>query len=151
LRKAGNRKTAGDRARLKAGSELRHGRLPARHPGNPHPPSTPIARTEPNITIPRIPMPTPDEPAGKTGKPSPFYKRHETDITQAEVVIIFLALIRTITSYYLLTRPGNILPAGQVDQIITGSRRLVVATLPAGPTCGRSLAELTLLTGTATG
>jgi hypothetical protein len=66
-------------------------------------------------------MPTPDEPAEKTGKPSPFYKRHETKITQAEVVIIFLALIRTITSYYLLKRPGNILPAGQVDQIITGS------------------------------
>jgi hypothetical protein len=67
-------------------------------------------------------MPTPDEPAEKTGKPSLFYKRHEMKITRAEVVIIFLALIRTITAYYQLkTRPGNVLPAGQVEPIITGS------------------------------
>jgi hypothetical protein len=67
-------------------------------------------------------MPTPDEPAGKTGKLSLFYGRHEVAITRAEVVIIFLALIRTITAYYQLeTRPGNILPAGQVEPIITGS------------------------------
>jgi hypothetical protein len=67
-------------------------------------------------------MPTPDEPADKTAKLSPFYKRHEMKITRAEVVIIFLALIRTLTSYYQLkTRPGNILPAGQVEPIITGS------------------------------
>jgi hypothetical protein len=37
-------------------------------------------------------MPTPDEPAEKTGKLSLFYKRHEMTITRAEVVIIFLAL-----------------------------------------------------------
>jgi hypothetical protein len=67
-------------------------------------------------------MPTPDEPAGKTGKLSLLYQRHEVTITRAEVVIIFLALIRTITAYYQLkTRPGNLLPAGQVEPIITGS------------------------------
>ena len=67
-------------------------------------------------------MPTPAEPAEKTGKLSLFYKRHEMEITRAEVVIIFLALIRTITAYYQLkTRPGNILPAGQAEPIITGS------------------------------
>lgn len=66
-------------------------------------------------------MPTPAEPA-ETGKLSLFYKRHEMTITRAEVVIIFLALIRTITAYYQLkTRPGNILPAGQVEPVITGS------------------------------
>ena len=43
-------------------------------------------------------MPTPGEPAEKTGKLSLFYKRHEMTITRAEVVIIFLALIRTITA-----------------------------------------------------
>jgi hypothetical protein len=64
----------------------------------------------------------PDEPAGKTGKLSLFYKRHEMTITRAEVVIIFLALIRTITAYYQLkTGPGNIVPAGQAEPIITGS------------------------------
>ena len=67
-------------------------------------------------------MPTPDEPAEKTRKLSLFYKRHEMKITRAEVVIIFLALIRTITAYYQLkTRPGNVPPAGQVEPIITGS------------------------------
>jgi hypothetical protein len=67
-------------------------------------------------------VPTPDEPANKAGKLSLFYKRHEVRITRAEVVIIFLALIRTITAYYQLQiRPGNILPAGQVEPIITGS------------------------------
>jgi hypothetical protein len=67
-------------------------------------------------------MPTPDEAAEKTGKLSLFYNRYEMKITRAEVVIIFLALIRTITAYYQLkTRPGNILPAGQVQPIITGS------------------------------
>ena len=67
-------------------------------------------------------MPTPDEPAEKTGKLSHYYKRHEMDITRAEVVIIFLALIRTITAYYQLKiRPGNLLPVGQVEPIITGS------------------------------
>ena len=67
-------------------------------------------------------MPTPGEPAEKTGKPSPFYKRHEMTIARAEVVIIFLALIRTITAYFQLkTRPGNLLPAGHVEPIITGS------------------------------
>lgn len=60
--------------------------------------------------------------AGKTGKLSLFYRRHETMIAQAEVVIIFLALIRTITAYYMVkTRPGNVLPAGQVQPLITGS------------------------------
>ena len=67
-------------------------------------------------------MPTPGRPAEKTGKLSMLNKRREITITRAEVVIIFLALIRTITAYYQLkTRPGNILPAGQVDPIITGS------------------------------
>jgi hypothetical protein len=67
-------------------------------------------------------MPTPGEPAEKTAELSPFYKRHEMKIAGAEVVIIFLALIRTLTSYYQLeTRPGDILPAGQVEPIITGS------------------------------
>jgi len=67
-------------------------------------------------------MPTPDEPASKTGKLSLLYSRHEVKIARAEVVIIFLALIRTITSYYQLeTRPGNVLPAGQVEPVITGS------------------------------
>jgi hypothetical protein len=67
-------------------------------------------------------MPTPDEAAVKTATLSLFYKRHEMKIAGAEVVILFLALIRTLTSYYQLrSRPGNILPAGQVDPIITGS------------------------------
>jgi hypothetical protein len=67
-------------------------------------------------------MPTPDEPAEKTAQLSPFYKKHEMKIAGAEAVIIFLALIRTLTSYYQLkTRSGNILPAGQVAPIITGS------------------------------
>lgn len=67
-------------------------------------------------------MPTPGEPAGRTDKLSLFYRRHEIKITRAEVVIIFLALIRTITAcYQLKTRPGNILPAGQVEPLITGS------------------------------
>ena len=67
-------------------------------------------------------MPPPGKPAEKTGKLSPFYKRHEVTITRAEVVIVFLALIRTITAYYQLeTRPGNVPPAGQVEPIITGS------------------------------
>ena len=67
-------------------------------------------------------MPTPDEPASTTGKLSLFCNRHQVKITRAEVVIIFLALIRTITAYYQLkTRPGNILPAGQVEPITTGS------------------------------
>ena len=67
-------------------------------------------------------MPTPDEPAGETGKLSLFCRQHEVTITRAEVVIVFLALIRTITAYYQLeTRPGNILPAGQVEPTITGS------------------------------
>jgi hypothetical protein len=67
-------------------------------------------------------MQTPDQPARKTGKLSLFGKRHEITITRAEVVIIFLALIRTITAYYQLKpRAGNALPAGQVEPIITGS------------------------------
>ena len=67
-------------------------------------------------------MPTPDERARKTGKLPLFYKRHEMKITRAEIVIIFLALILTLTAYYQLkTSPGNILPAGQVEPIITGS------------------------------
>ena len=67
-------------------------------------------------------MPTLSERAEKTGKLSLFYKRHEITITRGEVVIVFLALIRTITAYFQLeTRPGNVLPAGQVGPIITGS------------------------------
>jgi glucan phosphoethanolaminetransferase (alkaline phosphatase superfamily) len=67
-------------------------------------------------------MLTPGQPAVKTAKLSLLYKRRETKISGAEVIITFLALIRTLTSYYQLkTRPGNILPAGQVEPIITGS------------------------------
>jgi hypothetical protein len=67
-------------------------------------------------------MPTPGEPAEQAGTLSQFYKRHEMTIARAEVVIVFLALIRTITAcYQLKTRPGNILPAGQVEPLITGS------------------------------
>src|SRR5215813_5901242 len=67
-------------------------------------------------------MLTPDEPAKETGKLSAFYKKHEMRITRAEIFIIFLALILTITAYYQLkTRPGNIHRAGQVEPIITGS------------------------------
>lgn len=67
-------------------------------------------------------MLTPDEPTKRTGKLSVFYKKHEMTIARAEIVIIFLALIRTITAYYQLkTRPGNIHPAGQVEPIIMGS------------------------------
>jgi hypothetical protein len=67
-------------------------------------------------------MPTPGEPTQKAGKLSLFYKRNEMKAARAEMVIIFLALIRTLTSYYQLkTRPGNVLPAGQVEPIITGS------------------------------
>lgn len=63
-----------------------------------------------------------DGPDGKTGKPWLFLKRHEKKIAQAEAVIIFLALIRTLTAYYQLQpRPGNMLPAWQVEPIITGS------------------------------
>jgi hypothetical protein len=67
-------------------------------------------------------MATPDEPTNKTGKLSLFYKRHEVKITRAEVVIVFVALIRTITALYQLkTRPGNMLAAGQVQPVVTGS------------------------------
>jgi hypothetical protein len=67
-------------------------------------------------------MPTPDQLAEKTGRLSLFSQRHEITITRAEVVIVFLALIRTITSYYQLKPgPGNVLPAGQVEPVITGS------------------------------
>lgn len=63
-----------------------------------------------------------DGPAEKTGRPWLFLKRHEMTIARAGAVIIFLALIRTLTAYYQLKiRPGNILPAGQVAPIITGS------------------------------
>jgi hypothetical protein len=79
-----------------------------------------------NITIRRIPMPTPAEPAEQAGKLSLFYKRHEMTIARAEVVILFLAVIRTIAAYYQLkTRPGNVLPARQMEPIIT--RSLVAA------------------------
>jgi len=75
-------------------------------------------------------MPTPDGQAEKTGKFSLFCKRHEMKITRAEIVILFLALIRTITAYYQLkTRPGNILPAGQVEPIITGSLAAALSCL----------------------
>ena len=67
-------------------------------------------------------MPTLEKPAQKTGKLPLLYKRHEIKIARAEIIIIFLALIRTLTAYYQLkTRPGSILPAGQVEPIITGS------------------------------
>ncbi len=63
-----------------------------------------------------------DGPAEKPGKPWLFLKRHKMKIARAEAVIVFLALIRTMTAYYQLkTRPGNLVPAGQVEPIITGS------------------------------
>ena len=69
-------------------------------------------------------MTTPDESAGKIRL---FYRRHELKIAWAEVVILFVALIRTITSIYMIrTGPGDVLPAGQVEPVITGS---VVAAL----------------------
>jgi hypothetical protein len=68
------------------------------------------------------PVTTRDEPAGRTGKLPLFYKKHEMKIARAEVIIVFLALIRTMTAYYQLkTWPGNVLPAGQAEPIITGS------------------------------
>jgi hypothetical protein len=69
-------------------------------------------------------MTTSDESAGKARL---FYRRHELKIAWAEVVILFVALIRTITSIYMIkTGPGDVLPAGQVEPVITGS---VVAAL----------------------
>jgi hypothetical protein len=67
-------------------------------------------------------MPVLAEPPAKTRRLLRFCTRHETTITLAETVIVFLALIRTLTSYYQLqTRPGDILAAGQVQLIVTGS------------------------------
>lgn len=67
-------------------------------------------------------MPMPDEPAGKTSSLPLLYSRHAMKVARGEVVVIFLALIRTLTScYQLKTRAGNMLPAGQVGPIITGS------------------------------
>jgi hypothetical protein len=60
-------------------------------------------------------MPTPDEPADKTAKLPLFYKRHEMKITRAEVVIIFLALIRTIK-----TASGD---AGQAVRVALAAAR----------------------------
>lgn len=72
-------------------------------------------------------MTVPSTPAGPAGKFRLLWRRHELKIAWAEVVILFLALIRTITSVYLLkTGPGDVLPAGQVEPVITGS---VVAAL----------------------
>jgi hypothetical protein len=67
-------------------------------------------------------MAIPDEPSGPTGKLLLLYKKHELKIARAEVLIIFAALIRTITAYFQLrTRPGNVLTAAQVAPIFTGS------------------------------
>jgi hypothetical protein len=67
-------------------------------------------------------MPIPAAPAQKTGKVSLFYKRHEIKIARAEIVIMFVALIRTLTAYYQLkTCCGDTLPAGQTATIVTGS------------------------------
>jgi sugar phosphate permease len=67
-------------------------------------------------------MSAPDEPAASAGSLSLFCRRHEVKIAWAEVAILFLALIRTITACYLLkTLPGNLLPAGQVQPLITGA------------------------------
>jgi hypothetical protein len=75
-------------------------------------------------------MQVPGDLAGPAGKLSLFYRRHETMITRAEVVIIFLALIRTITAYYMVkARPGNLLPAGKVQPLITGSLVAAVCCL----------------------
>lgn len=63
-----------------------------------------------------------DEPVTKMAKLSLFNMRYRTKIAWAEVVVIFLALIRTLTSYYqLAVRPGMSFQPGQVEPIITGS------------------------------
>jgi len=65
---------------------------------------------------------SPDVPHKKTGQPWLFLKRYEMTIARGEVLIIFLALIRTLTAYYQLQAgPGGMLPAGQVEPVITGS------------------------------
>ncbi len=95
------RKTAGSHC-PKARGELRHA---AQHDPEEFPMTAP-----------------PDRPDKQTGRPWLFLKRHEMTIARAEVVIIFLALTRTLTAYYQLqTRPGDLIPAGQAEPIITGS------------------------------
>jgi hypothetical protein len=67
-------------------------------------------------------MSAPGELAEKTARLSLLCKRREVGITRAEVIITFLALIRTLTAgYQLKIRRGDTLPAGQVGPIITGS------------------------------
>jgi len=58
----------------------------------------------------------------KSGRLAGFCRRHERLIARSEIIIVFLALIRTITAFYMLkTHPGNALPAAQADPLITGS------------------------------
>jgi hypothetical protein len=67
-------------------------------------------------------MTAPTAPAGPAGRLRLFCRRHELKIAWAEVVVLFLALIRTITSVYMVrTGPGDVLPAGQVEPVITGA------------------------------
>jgi hypothetical protein len=75
-----------------------------------------------STTIWRIPMSAPGGLAEKTGRLSLLCKRRQVGIARAEVIIAFLALIRTLTAgYQVKAYPGNTLPAGQVGPIITGS------------------------------
>jgi len=57
-------------------------------------------------------------------------------VAWAEVGIIFLALIRTLTAVYLLkARPGDLLPARQVAPLITGSLVAVLFCLVLAVLC----------------
>ena len=79
-------------------------------------------------------MSAPGGLAEKTGRLSLCYKRREILIARAEVVVTFLALIRTLTAgYQLRVHPGDTLPAGQVGPIITGS--LVAAVFASRSRC----------------
>ncbi len=67
-------------------------------------------------------MRTSEEPTEETGRLSKPFSRHEMTIARAETVIVFLALIRALTSYYqIAARPGDTVPARLVAPIVTGS------------------------------
>jgi hypothetical protein len=57
-------------------------------------------------------------------------------VAWAEVGIIFLALVRTLTAFYLLKAgPGDVLPVGQVAPLITGSLVAVLCCLVLAVLC----------------
>jgi hypothetical protein len=61
---------------------------------------------------------------------SVFRSRRQAVIAGAEVVIVFLALIRTVTSIYMVKAvPGNLLPSVQVTPIVTASTVAAVCCL----------------------